>query len=103
MRVSRVIAVGLSSALVAVAPALTIPPVQAQAKCVSKAEYKAIHKGQSRAKVHRIVQHQAGGGGSSETYSTCGWTMHGLAISWIYVEYTRGKVSGKSAFSGSVS
>lgn len=107
VKVSRVIAVGLgSAALIASAggPATASPAERAQAKCVSKAEYKAIQKGQGKAKVHQIVQNQKYSGDSTEEmYGTCGWTMNNLAVSAITVRYKGGKVSGKSLVTGSVS
>ena len=80
------------------------PAERAQAKCVSKAEYKAIQKGQGKAKVHQIVQNQKySGDATEEVYGTCGWTMNNLAVSAITVRYKGGKVSGKSLVTGSVS
>jgi len=105
VRVSRVIAVGLGSvALTATAGAPAAVAERAQAKCVSKVEYQAIHQGQSKARVHQIVQNQtSSAAGGQERYTSCGWTMNNLAVSGIAVVYRGGKVSRKFLVTGSVS
>ena len=94
VNVSRVIAVGLGSALLIAlvgAPAQAAPAERAQAKCVSKAEYGAIHKGQSKAKVHQIVQNQKPYSSTVkvETYEACDGSP-------VYVRYQGSTVTSKS-------
>jgi hypothetical protein len=61
--------------------------------------------GQSKAKVHQIVQNQkSSGDATEETYTSCGWTMNNLAVSAITVRFNgSSQVKGKFLVTGSVS
>jgi hypothetical protein len=93
-----------AAATVTAVTATLVPATAAQAAdtptCVTRAEYKAVHKGMTKTRVHRIfdisgkrmaIAHSGGFTSEIRSYKTC------QKFSAVSIAYDNGKLSAKSA------
>ena len=84
----RLAAASLVLAMSAMSSVAVAPADALAKKCVSKKEYKAIQKGQSMHKVHKILDGQKVffgynlGTDALEQYETCGWSQKYVTVKY---------------------